>query len=114
MVVERGEIWWADLPEPKGSMPGYRHPVLIVQSDRFNRSNLDTVIGIIITTSLRLANMPGNVVITPRQSGLPEESVISVTQVVTANKSDLLEFVGSLRAEKMEQVENGLRLVLSL
>lgn len=114
MVVERGEIWWADLPEPKGSMPGYRHPILIVQSDRFNRSNLDTVIGIIITTNLRLASMPGNTVLTPRQSGLPEESVISITQVVTANRSDLIEFVGTISVTKMEQVENGLRLVLSL
>lgn len=114
MVVERGEIWWADLPEPKGSMPGYRHPILIVQSDQFNRSNVGTVIGIIITTNLRLADMPGNVVLTPRQSGLTEKSVINITQVVTANKSDLLEFVGIVSSGKMAQVENGLRLVLSL
>ncbi len=114
MEIERGEIWWTDLPEPKGSMPGYRHPVLILQSDKFNNSTLETFIGAVITTNLRLENMPGNVRITPRQSGLKEDSVVNITQLVTANKTDLLEFVGILSDRKMEQVENGLRLVLSL
>lgn len=114
MVVERGEIWWADLPEPKGSMPGYRHPIVIVQSDKFNQSSLATVVGVAITTNLRLADMPGNVEISPRQSGLEVDSVVSMTQIVTANKSDLLEFVGMLPESKIEQIEKGLRLVLSL
>ncbi len=114
MVVERGEIWWADLPEPKGSMPGYRHPILIIQSDQFNQSSLETVIGIVITSNMRLSNMPGNIVLSPKQSGLRQESVVNITQVVTANKSDLLEFVGTLPLGKIEQIENGLRLVLSL
>lgn len=102
------------MPEPKGSMPGYRHPVLILQADRFNRSNLKTVIGSVITTNLRLENMPGNIRVTPRQSGLAEDSIINMTQIVTANKSDLLEFVGVLSERKMEQIENGLRFVFSL
>lgn len=114
MEIERGEIWWADLPEPKGSMPGYKHPILILQSDKFNRSSLDTIVGAIITTNLRLEKMPGNVLITARQSGLNENSVINITQIVTANKTDLLEFVGVISDQKMNQVENGLRLVLSL
>lgn len=114
MVIERGEIWWADLPEPKGSMPGYRHPVLILQSDKFNRASLDTIIGVVITTNLRLENMPGNILITPRQSGLAQDSIINITQIVTANKTDLMEFVGTLSERKMEQIDEGLRLVLSL
>lgn len=114
MVIERGEIWWADLPEPKGSMPGYRHPILIIQSNKFNQSGLRTVIGVIITTNLHLGNMPGNVLLTPRQSGLPYQSVVNVTQIVTANKSDLLEFVGAVSASKIEQIEKGIRRVLAL
>lgn len=114
MEIERGEIWWTDLPESKGSMPGFRHPVLVLQSNKFNNSSLETFIGVVITTNLRLENMPGNVRITPRQSGLAQDSVVNLTQLVTANKADLLEFVGILSDRKMEQVEQGLRLVLSL
>lgn len=102
------------MPEPKGSMPGYKHPVLILQSNKFNRSSLDTIIGAVITTNLRLENMPGNILITSRQSGLAQDSVVNITQIVTANKTDLLEFVGTLSERKMEQIEEGLRLVLSL
>ncbi len=114
MVVERGEIWWADLPEPRGSMPGYKHPFLIIQSDKFNQSSLETVIGVVVTTNLRLAKMPGNILLTPRQSGLPQDSVANLTQIVSANKSDLLEYVGSVSDSKMDQVAKGLRIVLSL
>lgn len=114
MVIERGEIWWTHLPEPKGSMPGFRHPVLVVQSDKFNRTKLETFVGVVITTNLKLAKMPGNILLDPKQSGLPEDSVVNITQIVTANKADLLEFVGTLSERKMEQIEKGLRLILSL
>lgn len=95
-------------------MPGFKHPILILQSNKFNRSVIDTIIGVVITTNLRLENMPGNVRLTPRQSSLAQDSIVNVTQIVTANKIDLLEFVGTLSERKMEQVEEGLRLVLSL
>jgi|ERR1035437_2085573 mRNA interferase MazF len=111
---QRGDIWWADLPEPKGSMPGYRHPIVIIQANDFNRSNLSTVVGVVITTNLRLANMPGNIEISPRQSGLMYDSVINTTQIVTANKIDLLEYVGALPESKMEQLERALSVVLDL
>lgn len=114
MVIRRGDIWWADLPEPKGFMPGFRHPIVIVQQDDFNQTNLNTIIGVIITTNLRLAKMPGNIVLRARQSGLNEDSVVSITQIVTADKSDLLEYVETLSERKMEQIDKGLRLVLSL
>ncbi|CAN5755534.1 type II toxin-antitoxin system toxin endoribonuclease MazF6 [soil metagenome] len=114
MVIARSEIWWADLPEPKGSMPGYQHPIVIVQADPFNRSDLATVIGVVITTNLDLASMPGNVELTPQQSGLPKHSVVNITQIVTANRSDLLEFVSRLSDRKMAQIELGVRFVLGL
>ncbi len=114
MVIERGEIYWADLPAPRGSNPGHRHPVLIVQSNNFNQTNLNTVIGAVITTNLRLAEMPGNVLLEKSKGGLPKDSVVNATQIVTIDKNELLEYVGSISAQKMEQVEKGLRLVLSL
>ncbi len=100
MVVERGEIWWADLPEPRGSSPGYRHPILIIQSDSFNQTKLKTVIGVVITTNLRLAEMPGNSLLKKNASPLPEDSVVNVTQIVTADKDVLLEYVGTLSEQK--------------
>ncbi len=114
MVIERGEIWWADLGEPRGSSPGFTRPILIIQSDFFNRTQINTVIAAIISTNLLLAKMPGNVLLTERASGLKEESVLNVSQLFTLDRSDLLEYVGTLSEGKMEQVEKGLRLVLSL
>lgn len=95
-------------------MPGYRHPIVILQADPFNRSDLATVIGVIVTTNLALAAMPGNVELTTQQSGLPKRAVVNVTQIVTANRSDLLEFVSRLPDRKLEQIELGVRFVLGL
>ena len=114
MVIERGQIWWADLPEPRGSSPGYEHPIVVVQSDYFNQTKLNTIIGAVITSNLDLAEMPGNVLIKNNQTELLKDSVVNVTQIVTVDKSELLEYVGTLSERKMEQIENGLRLVLSL
>jgi mRNA interferase MazF len=114
MVIERGQIWWADLGEPRGSSPGYHRPIVIIQSDFFNRTRINTLIATIITTNLRLAKMPGNILLSKRASGLEEESVVNVTQLFTIDRSDLLEFVGIISEHKMEQIEKGLRLVLSL
>ena len=112
--MQRGEIWWATLPEPVGSEPGYRRPVLIVQSDDFNRSRIATVIAVVITSNLRLAQAPGNVWLPCKVTGLPKDSVANVSQVVTIDKSFLTERVGRLPANLLAQVEAGLRLVLSL
>ena len=114
MVIERGQIWWADLGEPRGSSPGFERPVVIVQSDFFNRTRINTFIAAIITTNLKLAKMPGNLSLSPHASGLREESVVNVTQLLTVDKQDLFEYVGTLSERKMEQIEKGLRLVLSL
>lgn len=114
MVIERGQIWWTDLTAPRGSSPGYQHPIVIIQSDHFNQTKLNTVIGAVITSNLDLAKMPGNVLIKKNQIELPKDPVVNVTQIVTIDKSELLEYVGTLSERKMEQIENGLRLVLSL
>lgn len=113
-MVKRGEIWWADLPEPKGSAPGYRRPVVIIQADALNKANLNTTIAAMITTNLELAEMHGNVILKKHQSGLPKDSVVNVTQIFTLDKIILIEFVETLSERKMEQIEKGLRLVLSL
>lgn len=114
MVVERGEIWWADLGESRGSSPSFERPVLIVQSNDFNKTRINTLIAAIITTNLRLAKMPGNVALSKRASGLEEESVINVSQIFTLDRQDLLERAGALSERRMEQVDEGLRLVLNL
>lgn len=114
MVIERGEIWWANLGEPRGSSSGFHRPILVVQSDFFNRTQINTLIAAIITTNLRLANMPGNISLSRKASGLDKESVVNISQLFTLDRVDLLEYVGNISARKMEQVEKGLRLVLSL
>lgn len=114
MVIHRGEIWWATLPEPVGSEPGYRRPVLIVQSDSFNHSRIGTVIAVVLTSNSKLAKAPGNVLLTGRVTGLPKDSVANVSQIITVDKTFLTELVGFLPARKMQQVEEGLRVALSL
>jgi mRNA interferase MazF len=114
VVIRRGDIWWADLRSPIGSEPGYRHPVIIVQSDKLNVSALKTTVALVITSSLRLGALPGNVTLSRVQSGLPKPSVISVTQIVTLDKSALRDRVKTLSAATMERVEDGMRLVLEL
>ena len=110
----RGEIWWATLPEPIGSEPGYRRPVLIVQNDGFNRSSIQTVIVVVITSNIELAEAPGNVLLSKKATGLPRDSVANVSQVITLDKSFLTERVGSLSEDLQEEVDEGLRLVMYL
>jgi len=112
--MRRGEIWWAELPAPVGAEPGYRRPLLIVQSDDFNRSSLQTVIGIALTTNLRLANAPGNMLLPAAESGLPKDSVVNVSQILTTDKGLLTTRAGALNDRTMLLVEDGLRLVLGL
>lgn len=113
-MIQRGEIWWASLPEPVGSEPGYRRPVLVVQSDDFNRSRIATVIVVVVTSNTRLAQAPGNVFLPQKLTGLPKDSVANVSQIVTVDKDFLTEKVRILPANILEQVERGLRLVLRL
>lgn len=114
MVIQRGEIWWASVGGPTGSEPGYRRPVLVVQSDDFNRSRIATVIAVIITSNTRLAQAPGNVLLPHRLTGLPKDSVANVSQIVTVDKGFLREKISILPPTITELVERGLRLVLNL
>jgi len=112
--VKRGEIWWASLPEPSGSEPGYRRPVLIIQADEFNRSTIRTVICASVTSNLGLASAPGNVHLSMRSSGLPKPSVVNVSQLVSLDRTRLVERVKAIDAQSMIQVDEGLRLVMNL
>jgi mRNA interferase MazF len=114
MVVERGQVWWADLGEPAGSEPGFRRPVLVVQSDASNRSRLRTVVAVILTSNLRLVQAPGNVLIPAKVAGLPTDSVANVSQIITVDRDFLTEPAGRIRGQLLRDVESGLRLVLSL
>jgi mRNA interferase MazF len=114
MVIKRGEIWWAELPEPVGSEPGYRRPLLIVQANEFNKSKINTVIALAITTNVRLAGAPGNVLLSAKQSRLPKESVINISQIITIDKSFLTEKVHVISNKIMATVEEGMKLVLRL
>ena len=113
-MIQRGEIWWASLPEPARSEPGYRRPVLVIQSDDFNGSRIATVIALVVTSNTRLTQAPGNVFLPQKLSGLPKDSVANVSQIVTIDKSFLTERIGMVPPSIVEQVEKGLRLVLRL
>ncbi|MFZ4657733.1 MAG: type II toxin-antitoxin system PemK/MazF family toxin [Caldilineaceae bacterium] len=114
VTPRRGEIWWADLGEPRGSQPGYRRPVLIIQDDHFNRSHLATVIVLSLTSNLRFQNVPGNLLLNKADSGLAKDSVINVTQLTTIDKAWLDEFVTDLPKPFMMQIDASLSLVLGL
>jgi mRNA interferase MazF len=112
--VYRGEIWWANLPDPLGSEPGYRRPILIVQDDIFTQSRISTVIVVIITSNTQLAQAPGNVLLPCETTGLPRDSVANVSQVLTVDKRFLVERVGSLPEYLQEEIDEGLRTILYL
>jgi mRNA interferase MazF len=112
--MKRGEIWWADLPPSRGSEPGFRRLVVIISDDRFNDSVLRTVIVVALTTNLRLGDMPGNVAIPARGTGLQTASVANVTPVATVDRDDLDARIGRVSARLMDNINDGLRLVLAL
>ena len=112
MVVAQGEIWWADLPDPVGSGPGFRRPVVVVQGDPLNRSRLATVVCVPLTSNLKLAAAPGNVQLPARLTGLPKDSVANLSQIVTLDRSQLTERVGKLPRVKLELILSGIDVVL--
>jgi len=112
--IQRGEIWWADLPEPRRSDPGYRRPVLVVQADSFNVSRIQTVIVATLGTNLALADAPGNVLVPARAAVLTRDSVVNVSQLLTLDRSFLTEYAGTLPARLQRLVDQGLRTVLQI
>lgn len=113
-MTRRGSICWADLGEPRGSKPAKRRPVLVIQADPFNASRLNTAVAAVITSNTGLAVMPGNVFVPAAVSGLPRDSVVNVTGLVTLDKTDLDAEIGHLPASLMDDVVRGLRRVLGL
>jgi mRNA interferase MazF len=113
-VTRRGDVCWADLGEPHGSKPAKRRPVLVIQADPYNSSRLNTTLAAVITSNTGLAAMPGNVFVPASTAGLPKDSVVNVTTLVTLDKTDLGSAVGQLPASLMHEVDRGLRRVLGL
>jgi mRNA interferase MazF len=113
-VVKRGQIWWAELSEPVASEPGYRRPVIIVQADAFTKSRIQTVVAVAVTSNLRLADAPGNVLLPRSKTGLSRKSVANVSQVITLDKEFLNEKIGQIEEQIMRQIDEGLKLILAL
>jgi len=112
--VRRGEIWWGSLPEPTGSGPGFRRPLLIVSANSFNDSRIGTVVAAVITSNLRLADAPGNVRLAAKGTGLAKASVVDISQIITVDKTFLTGRIGRLNPRLLAEVDDGLRLVLSI
>lgn len=112
MVVAQGEVWWAELPEPTGSGPGFRRPIIVVQGDALNRSKIRTTVCVPLTSTTRWAEAPGNVLLRLRDTSLPKESVAMVTQVVAVDKELLVERVGRIPRAKLQLVLTGIDVVL--
>lgn len=112
MVIAQGEVWWADLPDPAGSGPGFRRPVVVVQGEAFNRSRITTVVCVPVTSNLRWADAPGNVLLPARSTGLPRDSVANVSQVVAVDRALLSERAGRLANRQLHLILAGIDVVL--
>ena len=112
MVIAQGEVWWADLPEPTGSGPGYRRPVVVVQGDALNRSRIATVLCVPLTSNLRWAEAPGNVLLRARSTGLPRDSVANASLLSAFDRAVLTERSGKLTASELESVMDGIDVIL--
>jgi len=112
MKIMQGDIYWVELGAPKGSEPGYRHPHVVVQNNVFNASRINTVVVCALTTNLKRSQAPGNVTLDKGEANLNKKSVVNISQVVTINKSDLKEKIGSLSSNKVKKIVEGIKLLL--
>ena len=112
MVVSQGDVWWTDLADPAGSEPGFRRPVVVVQGDPLNRSRIRTVVCVVVTSNLKWAKAPGNVRLSARETGLPRDSVANVSQLVTLDRSRLIDHAGRIGTAKLDSILAGIELVL--
>ena len=112
MVINQGDIYWVDLGEPSASEPGYRHPHVVVQNNIFNRSQLKTVVVCALTSNLKRAQAPGNVLLESGEGNLPKQSVVNVSQIYTVDKSQLDEYIGTLSSARVCEIINGIKLVV--
>jgi len=111
MVIKQGDVFWIDFGEPAGSEPGYRHPHVVIQNNLFNRSRINTVVVCTLTSNLKRAAAPGNVLLKKGEANLPKGSVVNISQVFTVNKSDLIEKIGTLSKERLYQILKGIKLL---
>ena len=112
MIIRQGDIFWVNLGSPKGSEPGYRHPHVVIQNDVFNASRIDTVVVCALTTNLKRAQAPGNVTLNKGEANLAKKSVVNISQVVTVNKSDLKDKIGSLSPKRTNEIIEGIKLLV--
>jgi mRNA interferase MazF len=111
MVINQGDIFWIDLGDPSGSEPAYRHPHMVIQNNLFNSSRINTVVVCALTSNLKRADAPGNVLLALREANLPKRSVVNVSQIFTVDKTQLSEKIGTLSARRVREVLNGIRLL---
>ena len=112
MVIGQGDVWWADIGEPMGSEPGFRRPVIVVQGDALNRSRIATVVCVPLTRNLKWANAPGNVLLRSELTGLPEDSVANVSQIVALDRGQLTTCVGRVAVRQIEAILSGVDVIL--
>jgi len=112
VIIRQGDIFWVNLGSPKGSEPGYRHPHVVIQNDVFNASRINTVVVCALTTNLKRAQAPGNVTLNKGEANLAEKSVVNISQVVTVNKSDLKDKIGSLSSKRAKEIIEGIELLV--
>ena len=111
MVIKQGEIYWLDLTEPKGSEPGYRHPHIVIQNNLFNSSRISTIVVCSLTSNLKRAKAPGNVLLNQGESNLPNKSIVNISQIFTVNKTDLVEKIGQVSEKRIKEILNGIKLL---
>ena len=112
MTINQGDVFWVDLGEPSGSEPGYSHPHVVIQNNVFNRSRINTVVVCGVTSNLKRAQAPGNVLLEKGEANLPKQSVINVSQIFTVDKGDLVEKIGALSLNRVWQILDGVQLVI--
>lgn len=112
MVINQGDVFWIDLGEPTGSEPGYRHPHVVIQNNLFNRSRINTVVVCTITSNLKRAEAPGNVLLSKGEANLTKRCVVNISQLFTVDKSDLREKIGTLSNQRIEQIINGIQMLM--
>ncbi len=112
MVINQGDVFWVELGKPSGSAPGYRHPHLVVQNNLFNRSRINTVVVCALTSNLKRARAPGNMLLSRGEANLPKRSVVNISQIVTVDKTYLREKIGALSPQRMKEVLNGIHLLI--
>ncbi|QQS46025.1 MAG: type II toxin-antitoxin system PemK/MazF family toxin [Acidobacteriota bacterium] len=112
MVINQGDVYWIDLGDPIGAAPGYRHPHVVIQNNLFNQSRINTVLVCALTSHLRRAGVPGNVLLDKKEVSLPKQSVVLVSQIFTVDKSQLVEYIGTLSTERVRQILEGVNLLI--